>query len=341
MIDIQELKQYILENQQIEPILESLGCHHIKHKNGFFQCGNPDGDNQTAISVYENENLTTIDYTRDIAKAGHGADIISLVQFFKNISFPLTIKDICEEVGLDYYHDFTADLPESIRMTKMLLAMTNDLATEDDEHRPLKPITETILNYYPIRVNDMFLKDNISYETQNIFEIGYDDFTNRITIPIRDELGNLVGVKGRLFGSPGSNDLKYLYLEPCARAKVLYGLFQSYSSIQEKHAVYVGEAEKSVLQMWSMGYTNCVATGGKKVSRQQIDMLTRLCVDIVFLFDKDVQPDELTHLSESFIDGVSVYAAIDDKGILSDKQAPSDDPEKFKQLLSTCIKRLK
>ena len=38
----------------------------------------------------------------------------------------------------------------------------------------------------------------ISYETQIEFEIGYDESTNRITIPIRDEISSLVGVKGRL-----------------------------------------------------------------------------------------------------------------------------------------------
>lgn len=32
MVNIADLKNYILEEQQIEPILEELGCHHISHK---------------------------------------------------------------------------------------------------------------------------------------------------------------------------------------------------------------------------------------------------------------------------------------------------------------------
>ena len=37
--------------------------------------------------------------------------------------------------------------------------------------------------------------DGISYETQQEFEIGYDELTNRITVPIRSEMHDLVGVK--------------------------------------------------------------------------------------------------------------------------------------------------
>ena len=52
MVNIADLKNYILEEQQIEPILEELGCHHISHKAGYYQCANPDGDNRTALCIY-------------------------------------------------------------------------------------------------------------------------------------------------------------------------------------------------------------------------------------------------------------------------------------------------
>ena len=106
MVNIADLKNYILEEQQIEPILEELGCHHISHKTGYYQCANPDGDNRTALCIYENENLTAVDYTRDIANGKTSYDLISVVQFFLELSFPKAIKQICEWVGLDYYHNF-------------------------------------------------------------------------------------------------------------------------------------------------------------------------------------------------------------------------------------------
>ena len=95
------------------------------------------------------------------------------------------------------------------------------------------------------------------------------------------------------------------------------------------------------MQMWNMDVYNCVATGGKKVSQNQIEILTRLCVDICFVFDKDVQLGELMVLANRFVDGVSVYAVVDDKGILDEKEAPTDNPEKFKALIENCVRRIK
>ena len=135
--------------------------------------------------------------------------------------------------------------------------------------------------------------------------------------------------------------MKYLYLEPCARNRILYGLYKTEPYIKNKGLVYVGEAEKSVMQMWNMDVYNCVATGGKKVSQNQIEILTRLCVDICFVFDKDVQLSELMVLANRFVDGVSVYAVVDDKGILDEKEAPTDNPEKFKALIENCVRRIK
>lgn len=65
-----------------------------------------------------------------------------------------------------------------------------------------------------------------------LFEIGYDDVSNRITIPVRDEMGTLVGVKGRLFlkqeeMTEEEQRVKYIYLECCNRARLLYGLYLS------------------------------------------------------------------------------------------------------------------
>lgn len=341
MVDIGELKSYILEQQQVETILQNLGCHHIKNKGKFFQCANPDGDNPTAICVYLNDYLTTLNYTRDITKGHSSADIFSLAEFILGTSFPKTVQQICSWVGLDYYHDFESDLPESFKITKELMALQNDDISSVKELTMVKPIPAVILNYYTKAANPLFFADNISYQTQKEFELGYDPQTNHITIPIRDELGTLVGVKGRLFGTPQEGEPKYTYLEPCAKGRILYGLYKTLPYIKSNQKVYVGEAEKSVMQMWSMGVQNCVATGGKTISGAQVEMLTRLCVPIVFLFDKDVLPEELESLSNRFIAGTAVYVAIDTKDILSPKQSPTDDPGKFARMIHECVRRIK
>lgn len=88
-MDISVLKEKILENNYVPVILDEIGCHHISCKAGYVQCGNPDGDNQGAITVYLNEGLLTVDYTREIHSSSglDTIDIFDLVQFFAVVRF--------------------------------------------------------------------------------------------------------------------------------------------------------------------------------------------------------------------------------------------------------------
>ena len=341
-MDIEILKEHILENNFIPTILEELGCHHIKKKDGYFQCANPDGDNTTAVCVYENTNLTTINYTRDISNGKNiHTDLISLVEFYKNESFPYAVKWICDVLDIDYYSNLDEDLPKSLQLTKMLVEMQS-VDTDTETEKPLKPIPEKILSYFEPYVNDMFCEDGVGYDTQVEFEIGYDEFTNRITIPIRDDLGNLVGVKARYFYRQVPEDeQKFMYIEKCARSQILYGLYKTINFIKKAQRVFVVEAEKGVQQLYDKGYFEAVATGGSKISKSQIDKLTRLCVPIIFVFDKDITKEELDDIASRFIDGTEVYALIDTIGILNEKESPTDDISKFEQLLEKCMYRLK
>lgn len=341
-MDIEILKEHILENNFIPTILEELGCHHIRKKDGYFQCANPDGDNVTAVCVYENTNLTTINYTRDISNGKNiHTDLISLVEFYKNETFPYAVKWICDVLDIDYYSNLDEDLPKSLQLTKMLIEMQS-VDTEAETEKPLKPIPEKILSYFKPYVNDMFNEDGVSYDTQAEFEIGYDEFTNRITIPIRDDLGNLVGVKARYFYRQVPEDeQKFMYIEKCARSQILYGLYKTINFIKKAQRVFVTEAEKGVQQLYDKGYFEAVATGGSKISKSQIDKLTRLCVPIIFVFDKDITKEELDDIASRFIDGTEVYALIDTIGILNEKESPTDNISKFEQLLEKCMYRLK
>lgn len=341
-MDIEVLKEHILENDLITKILEELGCHHIRRKDGYIQCANPDGDNTTAVCVYENTNLTTINYTRDISNGKNiHTDLISLVEFYKNESFPYAVKWICDVLDIDYYSNLDEDLPKSLQLTKMLVEMQS-VDTDTETEKPLKPIPKKILSYFEPYVNDMFCEDGVGYDTQVEFEIGYDEFTNRITIPIRDDLGNLVGVKARYFYRQVPEDeQKFMYIEKCARSQILYGLYKTINFIKKAQRVFVVEAEKGVQQLYDKGYFEAVATGGSKISKSQIDKLTRLCVPIIFVFDKDITKEELDDIASRFIDGTEVYALIDMIGILNEKESPTDDILKFEQLLEKCMYRLK
>lgn len=341
-MDVRELKNYIYENRYAGQILESIGCHHIKYhsSNGYWTCANATGDNNNAVVLYNNEYLMCLNYTRQMVKGARKTDIVDLVSYTKDLSFPESLKYICQEIGMSYYHDFEEDIPESFKILKLLDDLDSNLNIEKE--KPLKPISESILSYYKPYVNDLFAEDYIDYSTQKEFEVGFDEESNRYTIPIRSELGDLVGVKGRYFDRKvpdGEN--KYIYLEPCAKSKILYGLFKTMKYIKQANRVYILESEKAVLQLWSYGYRNSVSTGGKELSQNQIDMIVRLGADIVLAMDKDVEKTEIEETADRFPDGVPIYYIYDEDNILNEKESPSDNPAKWQRLVSNNIYKLR
>ena len=218
-MDIRDLKEEILNRELISDILAELGCHHIRDKGDYIQAGNKDGDNPNSIVVYKNEYISCLNYTRQITKNGRQADIFDLVAYFEDCSFAEAMKFVCGIAGIDYYGE-REDLPESLQILRMLKDM--NIGDNDEDNSPVKPISEKILSYYLPHPNKMFEDDGISFEVQKEFEVGYDPQTNYITIPIRDSLGTLCGIKGRYFGEPDELHTKYTYNEKCNKSKILY-----------------------------------------------------------------------------------------------------------------------
>ena len=120
----------------------------------------------------------------------------------------------------------------------------------------------------------------------------------------------------------------------------MYGLFQNIKLIQLTGVVWVGESEKFVQQLYDMGYYG-VSTGGTKISKAQVEMLTRLNAKIVFCYDEDVDEEQLKGISDMFLDGIPVYAIIDKEHILENKESPSDNPKKFQYLIKNNIYNLR
>ena len=333
-MDIRDLKEEILNRDLLADILSELGCHHIQDRGDYYTCGNPDGDNPRSIVIYKNEYISCTNYTRQITKNGRTADIFDLIVYVKNCSFAEAMKLICELAGLEYYGE-RKDLPESLHILRMLKDM--NIGDEGEDRNPIKPISEKILSYYIPHPNKMFDDDGISLDIQKEFEVGYCPCTNYITIPIRDSLGNLVGVKGRYFGNPDDYHMRYIYLEPCNKSKILYGYWQNKEYIKNSKFVYVVESEKAVQQLATMGIRSCVSTGGKTISRYQVEEITRTGCIPIFAFDQDVKEGELKNIASMFMDGISVYAIIDGDGILDEKESPSDNPEKWSFLVKNNI----
>ena len=325
------LKEHILNEDLSEQVLEAIGCHSIvKHGNDYIKCGNKDGDNKSAITLYLNENLTVVNYTRTLSKTKRATDLIDLVMFNEGLSFPEALKFVCNIVGLDFYHNTLEDIPESLQLIKMLQGMLSN--SDADDSQPLKPINNKILSYYINAGNKLWEDEGISLTTQSEFNVMYDHSTNYIAIPVYDEIGSLVGIKGRYFGAPDDYHPKYIALNKYSKGRVLYGYWQNRAFIKNSRFVYVVESEKSILKLAEMGVRNVVSTGGKTLTRYQVEMIVRTGCTPIIAFDKDVEEEELNGIAEMFIDGIDVYAIIDKDNLLEEKESPMDRQEAWEIL---------
>lgn len=333
-----DLKEHIIEQNSLVTILEDLGCKHIARHDGYYTCGNPDGDNKQSVTIYLNENLTTINYTRDIAKNKRSTDIFDLISFYKDCSFPEALRYVHELLGLDYYQE-KEEVCESLQILKLLKEMRS--GNDDIDEKPLKPISEKILSYYVPYGNKMFEDDGISLEVQQEFELGLDPQTNYITIPIRDSVGTLVGIKGRYFGEPDSFHSKYTYIQRCNKSRILYGYWQNRQYIKNSKYIYIVESEKAVQQLATIGVRNTVSTSGKKISKSQVELIIRTECTPIFSYDEDVTEDELKNIADMFMDGIVIYAIIDYEHILDEKESPSDDIKKWRYLNDNHIYKIK
>ena len=341
-MDVQFLKDKLLEENRIVDLLTELGCHHIKQSNHMVQCANPDGDNHTAICIYLNENLTTINYTRQMLPNGQTrtTDIIDLVSFVRGCTFFQSLQWICSVNGWDYYEE-EPELPDSMQILHMLTKMNKESVTDDEDNSPIKPIDPRILSYYLPVGNKMWEDDGISLATQYEFSVMYDPQSNRIVVPYFDTLGSLVGIKGRLMKHElDDGEQKYIFLHKTNKSKHLFGLNKTMDMIARQGYCPIFESEKSVMIAYEHG-VGSVAVCGSKISKYQAGLLTRLNVPLMICFDKDKTEEEVNQQAEMFLEQVPLYYMLDKSGVLDEKESPVDRWENWEKLIVGDVYKLR
>lgn len=103
------------------------------------------------------------------------------------------------------------------------------------------------------------------------------------------------------------------------------------------------------MKLWQQGIFNCVAIGGHDLSKIQVEKITRLAVkEVILCYDEDVARLEnnkidLTYYKEEinkFIPQQNISIMVDiNKSILSEKESPADDMEKFNKLYNERINK--
>jgi len=333
-----EIKKFIFENSKIEFILEKIQCHHIQyHNKGYYTCANKDGDNKTAIIIYNDENLKCVNYTRTMCIDNY-ADLITLVGFNMKLSFIDSLKFLHNVLGIPF-------ISQTIHKT---ITVKNDPLNVFKKVKKKKCVTnlddielydsDIIKEYISLPHIDWIRTDGILPFTCTKFKIGYSAEKKRIIIPWRWWCGDendFVGIIGRTTISEWKMlDIpKYFPLKKFPKSINIYGLQENYETIQKENLVVVFESEKSTLKRHSRKDGTGVSIGSHDISDEQVKILISLNTEIVICMDKDVSLYHVRSMCEKFY-GIRTISYIFDKyGLLEEKESPADKPEKVYRYL--------
>ncbi|MCH7797662.1 MAG: DNA primase [Planctomycetes bacterium] len=116
----------------------------------------------------------------------------------------------------------------------------------------------------------------------------YDTFRNRLIFPICDELGRPVAFGGRALDP--DDEPKYLNSPESPvfhKSRTLYGLHLAKRAVIDTRQVIVTEGYTDVVACHQAGLPNVVATLGTSLTTDHVRILTRLCEEVVLVFDGD------------------------------------------------------
>lgn len=279
---LEDIKKELLKDpERIKELLGQFGYCNIAIRPTYIQFGRDANSSKKSIVIRleNNSYLYVHDYARNINK-----DIFSYIATQRNLEFVDILNATKKILNITDYYDFFnrkgifGGFYERIRKRTFTESKIQE---------------ESVLNQFEYVPNLRFLRDHISLESQRYFGIRYDIESQGIVIPIRDSLGQLIGVKERFNYKVKDGDMKYFYSIPCRCSTTLFGYSQNYQYLVDG-TIFIGEAEKFVMQCYSYGYRNALALMSGSLSIQQAKLILSLHPKkVIFLHDQGYEKENI------------------------------------------------
>jgi len=230
-----------------------------------------------------------------------------------------------------------------------------------DIHIPvLDEYPKTALDCFVKYYHPTWLKDGITKQVMDKFNIRFSINQNKIIIPHYDINGRLIGIRGRALEKNEIEEFgKYrpiqigeiLYTYPLQFN--LYGIHEHQQGIRARKCAIIAEAEKSVMldDVYYGEYSNCVACCGSTFNKYHISLLTDIlgANEIVIALDKEYEDwrsekaqkyrKKIESMCNKYKHKASFSYIWDFDNVLNEKDSPFDRGiDVFKYLYKTRIK---
>ena len=124
---------------------------------------------------------------------------------------------------------------------------------------------------------------------------GTDLFTNRIMFPLYDLEGNVVAFSGRRYNTnEGSKYINTKETSIFKKGNILYNYHNAKEMLKKNNSIIVMEGFMDVIRANTIGITNCIATMGTALTKQNANLLKKMADNIILCFDGDKAGEEAT-----------------------------------------------
>lgn len=161
------------------------------------------------------------------------------------------------------------------------------------------PLPESFLGLFDMCPNSL-LEEGFDPQILARFDVGFDETHHRITYPLRDLKGNLVGINGRTVIGEGARykvyDAEYEHwqlprrdAQKDKRAALLWNAHYIYKEVFNRNdaAIVLVEGFKACMWLTQLGVANTVALMGSYMSEGQKWLLERMGATVYIMLDND------------------------------------------------------
>lgn len=241
---------------------------------------------------------------------GASGDIFNFVQNIEHIDFPETLEKLAKEAGViitkrnensTYSRLEEINKLAAIYFYKALHDPSNTQALKYVKDRGFtdESIKSFGIGYAPrysklldyIQQKKKFSKDELLRSGLFVEKEGKlrNKFIMRVMFPIRSSSGKVIAFTGRIL--PG-NDFGPKYMnspetEIYHKKENFYGQYESRQEIRKVDLAILCEGTTDVISAHQLGIKNIVAPLGTAITKEQLEKISKLTKNILFLFDSD------------------------------------------------------
>lgn len=234
-----------------------------------------------------------------------GGDAIKFVMEYEKLGYVEAIEKLASiyNVALEYTSSknepkIDKKILENLNLHYKMLLYKNHEALN---YLKSRSITDAIIEKWELgwaagSQNTLNLLQNENIEPKEALEVGaikqnesgyYASFINRITFPIYNHLGRLVGFGGRTISDNPAKYINSPQSQIFDKSKIFYGYDKAKSEIYRSHSIVICEGYMDCIMLHAAGINNAVAVLGTALTQKHIPLIQRGDIKVTLSFDSD------------------------------------------------------